>query len=169
MDEKNTQELRHPANAVFALMEDREFRHGIIRTAVEKDKTALSRLATGKHQLKGFRHIEKAPTVMLIPVLSDEANESADLAKEILTVWLADSQVLRGKVATRLQELGYEPVATPFDEEDLVGWKPLHDEHAKLQYEGTFLEGESKDAVMLMSLLLGWFGSDREPDAEEAE
>ena len=47
--------------------------------------------------------------------------------------------------------------------------KPLRDEHAKLQYEGTFPDGENKDAVMLMSLLLGWFGSDRTDDAEPEE
>jgi hypothetical protein len=158
---------RHPANAVFALMEDREFRHSVVRGAVEHDKTGLSRLTTGKHQLRGFRHIGKAPTVMLVPVLSDDANDAPDLAKAILDYWLEDNAVLRAKVAARLRELGYEPAADIFDAEGLVAWKPMKHDDATLQYDGAFVEDEDKNAVMLMSLLLGWFGSDR--DGEDAE
>jgi hypothetical protein len=157
---------RHPANAVFALMDDREFRYSVVRPGLEKDKAGVCRLSTGKHQLRGFRHLAKAPDVMIIPVLSDEANLSEELARRLLEEWLAVQMPLREKVSTKLKELGYDPVLTPFDAEGKISWQAVKDEHAKLQYDGTFLDGEDKNAIMLMSLLLGWFGSDKEEEVE---
>ncbi len=171
MTDNNPQVYTHPANAVFALMEDREFRHSIIRPALAKDKAGLARLTTGKHQMKGFRNMAKAPAVMLVSVISDEANLSAALARRILTLWLEDAGVLRGVVAAKLATLGYEINETTFDDDDQVTWRPLADEHATEQFDGSFLEGEDPNAVMLMSLLLGWFGSDKDgaPDTSDEE
>lgn len=169
MTDSNPQVYTHPANAVFALMEDREFRHSIIRPALAKDKAGLARLTTGKHQLKGFRNMAKAPAVMLVSVISDEANLSAPLARRILELWLDDAAVLRGVVAAKLATLGYEAADTIFDDDDQVTWRPLSDDHATEQFDGTFLEGEDPNAVMLMSLLLGWFGSDKDGIAESDE
>jgi hypothetical protein len=166
MEQENKEALRHPANAVFALMDDREFRFSVIRPALAKDKAGICRLTTGKHQLKGFRHLGKAPEVMIVPVLSDEANLSEDLAKRLLEEWFASQQPLVEKVFARLKELDYEPVGSPFGTDGKIGWQSLKDEHAKLQYDGTFIDGEDKNAVMLISLMLGWFGSDKD-DAEE--
>ncbi len=166
---KNNEELQsHPANAVFALMDDRAFRHSVVRPALEADKAALSRLATGKHQLHGFRNISRAPISMLLPVMSEEANLSPELAKRILSHWFTAQDVLKGLVAAKLQLLGYEPQETPFDEDGNVQWQMLKKDHADTQYEGTFVEGEDMNAVMLMSLLLGWFGAE-DDDAEEEE
>lgn len=168
-EQQQPQLQRHPANAVFALMDDREFRYSVIRPALEKDKSGVCRLTTGKHQLKGFRHLAKAPDIMIVPVLSDEANVSEDLAKRVLEEWIGAQLPLREKVSGKLKELGYDPVLTPFDADGKIAWQPLKDEHAKPQYDGTFLEGDDKNAVMLMSLLLGWFGSDKDEQAEEEE
>lgn len=164
---------RHPANAVFALMEDRTFRLSVIRPALEADKAGLSRLATGKHPLRGFRTLAKAPLPMLLPVISDEANVSADLAQTILTHWFRTQAALRDKVSARLRAIGCEPAAMPFDEEGMVGWDTLPADEAAKQFDGTFLADEEKNAVMLMSLLLGWFGGDEndasgEDDADTA-
>jgi hypothetical protein len=167
MTDSTTQVYTHPANAVFALMEDRDFRHSIIRPALAKDKAGLARLTTGKHQLKGFRNMAKAPAVMLVSVISDEANLSAPLARRILELWLDDAGVLRGVVAAKLATLGYEISESTFDDDDQVTWRPLADDHATEQFDGTFLEGEDPNAVMLMSLLLGWFGSDKDGVAED--
>jgi hypothetical protein len=169
MEQEQQAAQRHPANAVFALMDDREFRYSVIRPALQKDKAGVCRLTTGKHQLKGFRHLGKAPEIMIIPVLSDEANLSEELAKRLLEEWLATQQPLLEKISAKLQELGYAAVASPFDAAGKIGWQALKDEHAKLQYDGTFLEGEDKNAVMLASLLLGWFGSDKDEMASEEE
>lgn len=158
----------HPANVVFSFMEDREFRFSVVRPGLEHDKAGVCRLSTGKHQLKGFRHLEKAPDVMVVPVLSDEAAISAELAKALLAAWLTANQPLRERVAARLAELGYGVQDQPFDEDDNASWRSLADEHAQLQYDGAFMEGEDKNAVMLMSLLLGWFGSDKDDDEETA-
>jgi hypothetical protein len=157
---------RHPANAVFALMEDRAFRLSVIRPALEADKGGLSRLVTGKHPLRGFRTIAKAPMPMLLPVISDEANLSADLAQGILTHWFRTQVELRTKVSERLAAIGCEPVPMPFDEDGLVGWNTLPPAEAAKQFDGTFLEGEDKNAVMLMSLLLGWFGGEEDETAD---
>jgi hypothetical protein len=159
----------HPANAVFALMEDRSFRHTVVRPALEADKNALSRLATGKHQLRGFRNISRAPMSMLLPVISDEANVSAELAQRILAHWFSAQDLLKGLVAAKLQLLGYEPKETPFDEYGNVEWRLLKQEHADMQYDGTFVEDQDQNAVMLMSLLLGWFGAEDEEGADEEE
>ena len=167
MPKTDTDELSHPANAVFALMEDREFRFGVIRPALEKNKAGLAKLVTGKHQLKGYRHIAKAPMVMLVPVISSEANASPELAKSIIQSWLEDHGTLRKTIAEKLTSLGYTPKKLPFGEDDMISWKTLKDEHAQAQFDGTFLENEDKNAVMLMSLLLGWFGSDRGEETEE--
>jgi hypothetical protein len=167
---KNNEELQsHPANAVFALMDDRAFRHSVVRPALEADKSALSRLATGKHQLHGFRNISRAPISMLLPVISDEANLSPELAKRILTHWFATQEVLKALVAAKLQLLGYEPQEAPFDEDGNVQWQMLKRDHADEQYAGTFVEGEDMNAVMLMSLLLGWFGAEDDPAETEEE
>jgi hypothetical protein len=168
MEQEQKVPQRHPANTVFALMDDREFRYSVIKPALQKDKAGVCRLSTGKHQLKGFRHLAKAPEVMIIPVLSDEANIAEELAKRLLTEWSAAQEPLMDAVAAKLRELSYEPVASPFDAEGKIGWQALKDEHAKLQYDGEFLPDQEKNAVMLASLLLGWFGSDKE-EAEEEE
>jgi hypothetical protein len=162
----NKEPFEHSASAVFSLMEDREFRFSVIRPGLEKDKAGVCRLSTGKHQLKGFRHLGKAPDVMIVPVLSEEANVSPELAKALLTYWLEVSGPLREKVAARLTELGYETKENPFDDEDNVAWRSLAHDHAQQQYDGTFLEGEDKNAVMLMSLLLGWFGSEKDQEEQ---
>ena len=168
MSTPDTEIVRHPANAVFALMEDREFRYSIIRPALEKDKEALCRLSTGKHQLKGFRYLNRAPNVMIVPVLSDEANLSAELARALLERWFEDQAMLKGLVAAKLQLLGYEPAESPFDERGEIGWNTMSEEHAEEQFEGTFLTDQDKNHVMLMSLLLGWFGHEQgeEDDAD---
>ena len=169
MANEKQEPLAHPANAVFALMDDRDFRYSVIRPGLEKDKAGICRLTTGKHQLKGFWHLGKAPDVMIVPVLSDEANVSAELAKKLLEYWLETQQALKDKVGGKLLELGYETVATPFDAEEKITWRAMKDEHAKQQYDGTFIEDEDKNAVMLMSLLSGWFGSDKEDENETEE
>lgn len=169
MTETNKEPFVHPANVVFSFMEDREFRLSVVRPGIAKDKAAVCRLSTGKHQLKGFRHLEKAPDVMVAPVLSDEAVISAELAKALLAAWLEVNGPLRDRVAARLAELGYTAQEHAFDEDDNASWRSLADEHAKLQYEGSFLEGEDKNAVMFMSLLLGWFGSDKDDEPEEGD
>ena len=164
----NTQQ--HPANMVFALMEDRSFRHSVVRPALEADKNGLARLATGKHQLRGFRNIARAPLSMLLPVISDEANLSTELAHRILQHWFDNQGLLKGLVEAKLQLLGYEVKETPFDEYGNVEWRMLKGEHAEMQYDGTFLEEQDQNAVMLMSLLLGWFGAeDENGEDEEAE
>ena len=127
MEQEQQEAQRHAANTVFALMDDREFRYSVIRPALEKDKAGVCRLTTGKHQLKGFRHLAKAPEVMIVPVLSDEANLSEDLAKRILEEWLAAQMPLREIVSGKLKELGYDPVLTPFDTEGKISWLPLKD------------------------------------------
>jgi hypothetical protein len=157
----------HPANVVFALMEDKLFRHSVIRPGLEKDKAGLCRLVTGKHQVKGFRNIAKAPVSLILPAISEEANLSADLAKGILEYWSAEQKDLRANVAAKLQELGYEPKTDLFNEQGQVQWHTLNEEVASSQFDGTFLPGEDSNAVMLMSLLLGWFGSDEEEGASE--
>ena len=155
----------HPANAVFALMEDRNFRFSVVRPALEADKAGLARLATGKHQLRGFRNIARAPMSMLLPVISDEANLSAELAQRILRHWFDNQEELRSLVIARLQLLGYEVKETPFDEYGNVEWRMLKPEHADEQYDGQFVEGQ--DGVMLMSLLLGWFGAEDSDQDDE--
>jgi hypothetical protein len=167
MTESLKEPFVHPANAVFSLMEDREFRFTVIRPGLEKDKIAVCRMSTGKHQLKGFRHLEKAPAVMIVPVLSDEANLSPELAKALLEAWFEDSAALRERVTAKLVELGYAVQVSPFDKDGNVSWRALGADHAAQQYDGVFIEGEDKNGVMLMSLLLGWFGSDDEDDGEE--
>ncbi len=167
MMNKNEEPQSHPANTVFALMDDRAFRHSVVRPALEADKAGLSRLSTGKHALRGFRNIARAPISMLLPVISDEANLSAELARRILTHWFSAQGVLKGLVEAKLQLLGYEPRETPFDEDGNVQWRTLKKEHADMQYEGSFIEGEDMNAVMLMSLLLGWFGAEDEEGEEE--
>ncbi|MBR9978195.1 MAG: hypothetical protein KFH87_08920 [Bacteroidetes bacterium] len=167
MATKNDKVQSHPANAVFALMDDRQFRYSVIRPALEEDKATISRLATGKHQLKGFRNISRAPMSMLLPVISDEANLSAEMARRILDRWFTKEDELKSLVAAKLQLLGYEPKEAPFDEEGNVEWQMLAKEHADMQYDGTFIEDQDENAVMLMSLLLGWFGAD--DDAEEED
>ncbi len=169
MTNTDNESARHPANAVFALMDDRDFRYSIIRPALEKDKDGICKLTTGKHQPKGFRHLNRAPDVMIVPVLSDEANLSADLAKKLLEYWLEDKSALKEKVGAKLKELGYEPGESAFDENDEIGWKSMSSEHAASQYDGEFLSGEDKNEVMLMSLLLGWFGGEEEEETEEGE
>ncbi|MBE0645550.1 MAG: hypothetical protein IH600_15820 [Bacteroidetes bacterium] len=165
---KHNEELQsHPANTVFALMDDRAFRHSVVRPALEADKAGLSKLTTGKHQLRGFRNFARAPLSMLLPVISDEANLSAELAQRILTHWFTAQDVLKGLVTAKLQLLGYEPRETPFDEDGNIQWQTLKKEHAESQYDGTFMEGEDMNAVMLMSLLLGWFGAEDDADGEE--
>jgi hypothetical protein len=156
----------HPAHAVFALMEDRQFRYSVIKPALEKDKAALCHLTTGKYQLNGFRHISKAPTVMLMPVLSDESNVSAELAQVVLQTWYDTNTALREKVAARLTELGYATRPAPFNDDDKVVWDMMKKDDAQLEFDGKLIEDEDKNAVMLMSLLLGWFGTDDE-EAEE--
>jgi hypothetical protein len=157
----------HPANVVFALMEDRDFRYSVIRPALAKDKEALCRLTTGKHQVKGFRNIAKAPIALILPTISEEANLSAELARRILDHWLSEQQALRDAVAAKLGEAGYEIRENIFDDEGMVVWHALSDEVATAQFEGAFLPDEDSNAVMLMSLLLGWFGSDREEEEED--
>ena len=158
-----------PANAVFALMDDRQFRFSVVRPALEEDKVGLSRLTTGKHQLRGFRNIFRAPVSLLLPVIADEANLSAELAERILAKWFDVKSELRERVAERLRELGYEPKDEPFDEEGTVRWNSLKPEHAEQQYDGSFLEEEDNNAVMLMSLLLGWFGAEEEQEQEREQ
>ncbi len=163
----HTDELQaHPANAVFALMEDRNFRFGVIRPALEARKQELCRLATGKHMVKGFRNIAKAPVSMLLQVISDEANLSAELARGILEHWMSTQGVLRERVTIALRERGYEPKEQAFDEHGEIGWRPMSPEHAQLQYDGAFIDDEDANAVMLMSLLLGWFGGDEDDETE---
>ncbi len=158
----------HPANAVFALMEDRAFRFSVIRPAMENDKAGLCRLTTGKYQLKGFRNIAKAPSIMLLPVLSDEANVSADLARTVLQSWYDEEIDLRSRVGEKLTSRGYTPRPTPFDEEGQVTWNVMKPDDANAQFDGHFLPDDDKNAVMLMSLLLGWFGTnDEEQPTEE--
>ncbi len=170
MTPHNEELQSHPANAVFALMDDRNFRHSVVRPALEADKAGLARLTTGKHQLRGFRNFARAPLSMLLPVISDEANLSPELAYRILSHWFEAQGALKGLVTAKLQLLGYEPQETPFDEEMNVQWQTLKKEHADMQYDGTFVEGEDMNAVMLMSLLLGWFGAEDEVvEEEEAE
>lgn len=166
MTTKNDKVQSHPANAVFALMDDRQFRYSIIRPALEEDKTTIARLATGKHQLKGFRNISRAPMSMLLPVISDEANLSAEMAQRILDRWFSTEDELKSLVAAKLQLLGYEPKESPFDEDGNIKWQMLAKEHADMQYDGTFIEDKDENAVMLMSLLLGWFGADDDPEEE---
>lgn len=165
LNRKEAQE--HPANVVFALMEDKNFRHSVIRPGLEQDKAGLCRLVTGKHQVKGFRNIAKAPGSLILPAISEEANLSADLAKSILEYWSAGQTTLREKVATKLRDLGYEPKTMLFNENGQVEWHTLSEEVASSQFDGTFLPDEDSNAVMLMSLLLGWFGSEEEEHAEE--
>ncbi len=160
--------LEHPANVVFALMEDRDFRYSVIRPALEKEKAELCRLTTGKHQVKGFRNISKAPVSLILPTISEEANLSAELARRILDNWGSEQQALRDKVGAALKDLGFEPKTAFFNEDGLVEWKALNEEIATRQFDGTFLPEENKNAVMLMSLLLGWFGSD-EDDKESTD
>ncbi|MDH7515777.1 MAG: hypothetical protein QHI48_07890 [Bacteroidota bacterium] len=165
----NETELRtHPAHAVFSLIEQRDFRYSIIRSALEKDKNGLCRLATGKHQIRGFRHLNRAPNVMIVPVLSEEANISEELARKLLEHWLDEHADLREKVASKLRELGYEPQVTPFDDTGEIGWRSMSREHAQSQFDGEFLPDEDKNGVMLMSLLLGWFGTEEQEPEEEA-
>jgi hypothetical protein len=164
----------HPANVVFALMEDRDFRYSVIRPALAKDKEALCRLSTGKHQVKGFRNIAKAPIALILPTISEEANLSEELARRILEHLLSELQALRDAVAAKLVEAGYEIREHIFDDEGMVVWRVLSDDVATAQFEGAFLPDEDSNAVMLMSLLLGWFGSDKDDDdddeaTEEAE
>lgn len=156
-----------PANAVFALMDDRQFRFSVVRPALEEDKVGLCRLTTGKHQLRGFRNIFRAPVSLLLPVIADEANLSAELAERILAKWFEVQGELREAVAARLRELGYEPREEPFDEEGAVRWDTLKPEYAEQQFEGNFVEGQNSNGVMLMSLLLGWFGADEEQEQEQ--
>jgi hypothetical protein len=165
MAQKADGTMTHPANAVFALMDDRDFRFSIIKPALEADKAGLCRLTTGKHQLRGFRNISRAPISLILPVLSDEANVSAELAERALRHWYAAQDTLREAVSAKLTELGYEPTKEPFDKDGMVSWTPLKKEYADLQYDGKFLEAEDSNGVMLMSLLLGWFGGD-EDDVE---
>ena len=169
MTTPDTETVRHPANAVFALMDDREFRYSIIRPALEKDKDALCRLSTGKNMLKGFRHLNRAPNVMIVPVLSDEANLSAELARKLLEYWFEDQAMLKSLVTAKLQLLGYAPVESPFDEHGDIGWQTMKPEHAEEQFEGEFLPDQDKNHVMLMSLLLGWFGGDEEEKEQDEE
>jgi len=150
-------------------MEDKEFRYSILKPAIEQDKAALCRLTTGKHQLRGFRNLAKAPSILIIPVLSDEANVSAELAEAILRHWLKNSSSLQEVVSAKLNELGYEVNTETFDVDGLIAWKPMANDHAQLQFDGKFLEGEDSNAVMLMSLLLGWFGSDKDNDPSGKE
>lgn len=161
--------MTHPANAVFALMDDRNFRFSIIKPALEADKNGLCRLTTGKHQLRGFRNISRAPMSLLLPVISDEANVSTELAERVLLHWFEAQSELRETVGAKLTELGYEIKKEAFDEEGLIQWTSLKKEHADLQYDGTFLEELDSNAVMLMSLLLGWFGGDEEEEETEDE
>jgi len=157
----------HPANAVFALMDDRQFRYSVIQPALEADKHELCRHATGKNQVRGFRNLAKAPTSLLLPVISDEANLSAELARRILEHWMERERTLRERVTETLREHGYEPVEQAFDDAGMVRWNTVSKEHAEMQYDGKFIDGEDKNAVMLMSLLLGWFGSEDEEETEE--
>ena len=167
--ETEEQELyTHPANAVFALMDDREFRYSLIRPALEKDKASVCRLTSGKHQLKGFRHLGLAPNVMIVPVLSDEASITPALAHRLLELWLEANAPLQERVAAKLTELGYTLNAAPFTEDNEVSWRPMSKEHAQLQYDGAFLADEDKNRVMLMSLLLGSFGGDEDESEGEA-
>ncbi len=165
-DPRHVEPQRNPANAVFALMEDREFRYSVIRPAIEKDKAGICRLATGKHQVKGFRNIALAPTVMLLPVLSQEANASTELAQRLLQSWLDDHADLRALVSAKLKALNYQPSETPITQDGFVEWRSMEHEHATTQYDGSFIDAQDKNAVMLMSLLLGWFGSDQDYDDE---
>ncbi|PLX30710.1 MAG: hypothetical protein C0600_07665 [Ignavibacteria bacterium] len=169
MAKKDDGTMTHPANAVFALMDDRNFRYSIIKPALEADKAALCRLTTGKHQLRGFRNISRAPLSLLLPVISDEANVATELAEKVLRHWFAAQGELREAVGARLTELGYDIKDDAFDEEGLIQWASLKKEHADLQYDGKFLEELDSNAVMLMSLLLGWFGGDDEEDETEEE
>ncbi|MFA6235176.1 MAG: hypothetical protein WC824_13460, partial [Bacteroidota bacterium] len=93
----------------------------------------------------------------------------AELAQRILTHWFTTQEVLKGLVAAKLQLLGYEPKESPFDEEGNVQWQMLKKDHADAQYDGTFVEGEDMNGVMLMSLLLGWFGAEDDDAGTEEE
>jgi hypothetical protein len=157
----------HPANAVFALMDDRNFRFSVVRPALEADKAGIARLTTGKHQVKGFRKAERAPISMLLPIMSEEANLSPELAARVLRHWFDDQNELREKVSATLKEFGYEPATEPLDAEGNANWKPLKKEHADLQFDGNFLTDADQNGVMLMSLLLGWFGSEEDEEKEE--
>jgi hypothetical protein len=166
---ENQEEQRHPANAVFMLLEDRQFRFSVVKPGLEKERQRLGRLVTGKHQVRGFRNISKAPASLLLPVLAEEANVSPELARALLGHWMDDNSTLKEKVVTRLKELGYEPKDIPFDDMGNTSWQTMNPEHANSQFEGTFLPDEDDNAVMLMSLLLGWFGSDEEEETPEPE
>jgi len=167
MADQSNEKQTHPANAVFALMDDRNFRYAVVRPALEADKAALARLTTGKHQVRGFRNIARAPLSMLLPIISEEANLSAELAARVLSHWFDAEVDLRTAVGAKLKELGYEPGTAALDEEGNANWLPLQKEHADLQFDGAFLPDQDQNAVMLMSLLLGWFGSEDDEEADE--
>ncbi|MCB2204687.1 hypothetical protein KQI65_08055 [bacterium] len=169
MAENTPEKQSHPANAVFALMDDRKFRFSVVRPALEADKTALAQLTTGKHQVRGFRNIGRAPISMLLPIISEEANLSQELASRILSYWFDEEKELREKVSAKLSELGYEPGTVAIDEDGNANWLPLQKEHADLQFDGNFLPDADMNGVMLMSLLLGWFGSDEEEEAVDGD
>ncbi|MDT8322929.1 MAG: hypothetical protein RRA94_02370 [Bacteroidota bacterium] len=169
MADHSNEKQTHPANAVFALMDDRNFRYSVVRPALEADKTALARLTTGKHQVRGFRNIARAPLSMLLPIMSEEANLSPELATRVLTHWFDTQDELRETVSAKLKELGYEPGTTALDEEGNANWMPLKKEHADLQFDGNFLPEQEHNSVLLMSLLLGWFGSEEEDGEEDSE
>jgi len=109
MADQNNETQTHPANAVFALMDDRDFRYSVVRPALEADKAGVARLTTGKHQVRGFRNAARAPISMLLPIMSEEANLSPELAERVLRHWFEDQKELRSKVGDKLKELGYEP------------------------------------------------------------
>ncbi len=149
----------HPAHAVFALMEDRDFRYSVIRPALEARKDKLCRLTSGRYQVRGYRNLAKAPLSLLLPVISDDANVSSELAEQILVHWFEHNTELEGMLREKLDALGLKTHAAPFDEDGMATWDVLPSEQAQAQFDGTFVEGQDKNAVMLMSLLLGWFGA----------
>lgn len=169
-DSPSSTHQSHPAHAVFALMEDRDFRLSVIRPALEARKEKLCRLASGKYQVRGFRTLSKAPMTLLLPVISDEANASPELAEQILQHWFEANTDLEGLLRAKLDALGCKTNAAPFNEDGLASWDVLPSEQAQAQFDGTFIEGYDKNAVMLMSLLLGWFGAadDEVSPTEEA-
>jgi len=156
---------QHPANAVFLLLEDRQFRLSVIKPGIEKERHRLGKLVTGKHQVKGFRTITKAPLSMLLPVISDEASVAPELARALLQHWYDANGELRSIVAAKLKEYGYEPQEQPFDGEGQANWRTMKTAHADMQFEGGFIEGADQNAVMLMSLLLGWLGANDDESA----
>jgi hypothetical protein len=162
----DTTEQHHPANTVFLLLEDRSFRFEVIKPGLLKEKHRLGKLVSGKHQVKGFRHISKAPVSMIIPAVSEEVNVSPELAQVLLQHWFDDNSELKELVASKLSSLGYEPKKQPFDDNGNTSWLVMKNDHADAQYKGTFLEGEDENGVMLMSLLLGWFGNDEDESSE---